>query len=192
MQENRRFLQRKNAVLSKSDKSFIGKWDDKIVGLCRKINSTEEFYTTSSCSGRIALMIDKDEKEPNLFLKVWHDKISFYEIKKELEKIEGSVKKNIDVKFKLEPPILHIACINLEIASNILEKAKKLGWRRSGINALGKNVILELNSTERLEFPLIKGGKLLVGDEFLKIVVKQANGKLEKGWEKIEKFGKIF
>ena len=44
------FQKRKQDVLSKIDKSFIGKWDEKIVLLCDKINSLENYYTTSSCS----------------------------------------------------------------------------------------------------------------------------------------------
>jgi tRNA wybutosine-synthesizing protein 3 len=178
------FFQRKSAILSKLDKSSIGEWDKKITSLCNKINSKENFYTTSSCSGRIVLMLDKDKKSPDLFLKVWHKLISFSELKISLKSL--SKEKEI-IKFKLEPPILHIASKNLEEASCILEKAKSIGWKRSGINTLGKNIILELNSTERLEFPISKNGKPLIDDNFLKLIVKQANQKLKKGWEKIEK-----
>ncbi|MFH1503408.1 MAG: tRNA wybutosine-synthesizing 3 family protein [Candidatus Diapherotrites archaeon] len=181
------FSQRKFAVLSKLDKSFIGEWDKKIIPICEKINSKEEFYTTSSCAGRIVLMLDKEKKSPDLFLKVWHDRISFNELKKSLKEISG---KNL-VKFKFEPPILHIACRDLESASRLLEKAKSIGWRRSGINALGKNIVLELNSTERLEFPILDNGKVLVEDNFLKLIIKQANEKLKKGWRKIEKLREI-
>jgi len=72
-----RFLQRKTAVLSKLDKSSIGGWDKKIKKLCEKINSLDDFYTTSSCSGRVILMIQQDKKGKDLFLKTWHEKISF-------------------------------------------------------------------------------------------------------------------
>ena len=181
------FFQRKSAVLSKLDKSSVGKWDEKIISLCKKINSKEDFYTTSSCSGRVVLMLDKEKKSSNLFLKVWHNSVSFVELKSFLKEISG---KDL-IKFKVEPPILHVACKNLESASKLLEKAKSIGWKRSGINALGKNIILELNSTERLEFPIIKDGRMLVGDEFLKLIVKQANEKLKRGWLKIEKLKKI-
>ena len=180
------FLQRKSAVLSKLDKSSIGKWDEKIVLLCRKINSRKNFYTTSSCAGRIVLMLDREEKIPNLFLKTWHDKISFKELKGALREIKGDL-----IKFKLEPPILHVACRNLEDASELLEKAKSIGWRRSGINACGKNIVLELNSTERLEFPIVNKKEILVNENFLKLIVKQANEKLKKGWKKIEKLKKM-
>jgi tRNA wybutosine-synthesizing protein 3 len=181
------FEQRKRDMLSKIDKSFIGEWDKKIIPLCEKINSKDNFYTTSSCSGRIVLIIDQDVKEAGLFIKVWHDLVFFPELKEALENI---TKKDL-IKFKVEPPILHIACRNLESASELLEKAKHIGFKRSGINALGKNIILELNSTERIEFPILNNGKILVDDEFLKIIVKQANEKMKKSWKKIDELKKL-
>jgi tRNA(Phe) wybutosine-synthesizing methylase Tyw3 len=48
-----------------------------------------------------------------------------------------------------------------------------------------------LNSSDRLEFPIIRKGKILVDDVFLKLIVKSSNEKLEKGWEKIKKLEKI-
>jgi tRNA wybutosine-synthesizing protein 3 len=207
-----RFLQRKTAVLSKLDKSSAGNWDKKIKKLCDKINFKEQFYTTSSCSGRVLLMLDKEKKAPGLFLKAWHDAVSFPEIKGELNNLIGekvvlskrtslglSVNKNVDrlttsdkiIKFKLEPPILHIVCKDLEGASNLLEKAISVGFKRSGLLSVGKNILLEMNSTERLEFPILNKGKILVDDNFLKLVIKQANEKLKRGWIRIEKLREI-
>jgi tRNA wybutosine-synthesizing protein 3 len=181
-----RFLQRKTAVLSKIDKSSAGKWDKKIKSLCDKVNSKSDFYTTSSCSGRIVLIIDKEKKLPNLFLKVWHEEISLKELKKSLNQIN---KKDL-IKFKFEPPILHVVCKNLESAVRLLENAKTVGFKHSGINTLGKNILLELNGSERLEFPIFDKRKILVSDDFLKIIVQQANEKLKKGWESIKKLEK--
>jgi tRNA wybutosine-synthesizing protein 3 len=177
-----RFAQRKTAVLSKLDKSSIGKWDRRIKPLCEKINSLDDFYTTSSCSGRVILMIQQEKKENDLFLKVWHDRISFSELKKALA---GIVKIKKIVKFKLEPPIIHIACRDLKNATEMLEKAKNIGFKRSGILTCNKNIILELNTSERMEFPIIKNGKILVDEEFLKLIVSMSNEKMEKWWDKI-------
>ncbi len=177
------FNQRKVAILSKLDKSSIGEWDEKIISLCEKLNKSENYYTTSSCAGRIALMIEQDKKAKNLFLKVWHNKISFKELKNSL--IEIKIKKLI--KFKFEPAILHLACKDLNFASEFLEKAKHLGWKRSGILTYKKNIILELNSTEKLEFPILNNEKILVDDLFLKLIIELSNKKFEKTWEKIDK-----
>jgi tRNA wybutosine-synthesizing protein 3 len=178
------FLKRKQDVLSKLDKSHIGKWDKKIAELCDKINSTDNYYTTSSCSGRIILMIGQEKKGEDLFVFVSHDKVSFDDLKNELDK---AIKKNKKIKFKLEPCILHIACRNLEDAEKLLEKGKLAGWKKSGIIGMKNGITLELNSTEKIEFPIIQNKKILVSDEFLKIVVDEANNKLEKVWAKIGK-----
>lgn len=184
------FLQRKEAILSKSDKSSIGGWDKKIKSLCDKINKSRDFYTTSSCAGRVVLMVEQDKKSPNLFVKVWHDKIQFSDLKNALSDFIAKKDKK-SIKFKLEQPIIHIACRDIELASELLEKAKHVGFKRSGILTVGKNVILELNSTEKLEFPIIKERKVLVDDLFLKIIVKMSNDKLQRGWNKIVNFKKL-
>ncbi|MGD9275594.1 MAG: tRNA wybutosine-synthesizing 3 family protein [Candidatus Pacearchaeota archaeon] len=181
------FNQRKSSVLSKLDKSTKGSWDKKIISLCEKINKKENFYTTSSCAGRIVLLIDKDEERGNLFLKVWHDKISFEELKKTLDEIN----KKENIKFKMESCILHVACENLTDAQKLLDEAREIGWKRSGMITSKNKIILELNSTEKLEFPIMRRGKLLVDENFLKIIVSEANKKLEKAWWKIMKLEKV-
>jgi tRNA wybutosine-synthesizing protein 3 len=184
-----KFLKRKQDILSKIDKSFKNKWDKRIFKLCQKINFLENYYTTSSCSGRIVLMIDQDKKKKGLFIKIYHDLISFNQLKKDLNKIIKKSKKSI--KFKMESCILHVACKTLEDAQVLHDKAKLAGWKRSGIIASGKRFIIELNSTEKLEFPIIKNSKILVNDEFLKIIIRESNRKLNKSWGKIEGLRKL-
>ena len=163
-----KFLKRKQDVLSKIDKSFKNKWDKKIVKLCGKINCSGRYYTTSSCSGRVVLMVDDDKKKGNLFLKIYHDLISFNQLKKDLDE---AIKKNKKIKFKMEACILHVACKSLKDSQVLHDKAKLAGWKKSGIIALEKRFVVELNSTEKLEFPIIEKNKILVGHEFLKIVI---------------------
>lgn len=186
------FLRRKKSILSKSDKSSIGKWDEKIISLCNKINRSENYYTTSSCSGRIVLMVAQEKKSHNLFLWISHDLISFKSLKNNLNKIikNKKLKKRI-IKFKCEPPILHIVCRNLESASSVLEKAKNSGMKHSGIHYIGKEIIIEVNGDDRLEFPIIYKNKNLVNDNFLKLVVKKSNKKLKKSWKIIKTFEKL-
>jgi tRNA wybutosine-synthesizing protein 3 len=182
------FLQRKQDVLSKMDKSSIGKWDDKILSLCKKINSLENYYTTSSCSGRILLMIEQDKKGEDLFVFVSHEKILFNQLKKELKK---ALKLNKRIKFKFEPCILHVACRDLNDTKTLFEKGKDAGWKRLGIIGTSHGFTFELNSTEKLEFPIIDKKKILVDDNFLKLIVKDANRKLEKSWGKIQRLEKL-
>ncbi len=185
------FLRRKKSILSKSDKSSIGEWDKKIVSLCNKINNSNNYYTTSSCSGRIVLMVAQEKKSHNLFLAVSHELISFNWLKNQLNKIIKNKKLNkLLVKFKCEPPILHIVCRNLETTSLLLEKAKSSGMKHSGIHYLGKNPILEINGDDRFEFPMIDKSKILVDESFLKLIAKKSNAKLKKSWKMIKKLEK--
>ena len=187
------FLQRKTAVLSKLDKSSIGGWDEPIVSLCNKINGFDDFYTTSSCSGRIIVMVDQDKKGKGLFQFVSHDLVGFEDLWGKIQDLlDKSNLKNKYLKFKSEPPIIHICCRTLEGAKDVLEKAQSSGWKRSGVINLGKNILVELICTDKLEFPLIRENKLLVDENFLKIILEKSNFNLKKGWKKIEKLEKIF
>ena len=183
------FSKRKQDILSKIDKSFKQSWDKKIIGLCNKINSLKNYYTTSSCSGRIVLMIDQDKKAEGLFIKVYHDLIDFKNLKNDL--IEISKKNKKPIKFKQESCILHVACRTLEDASDILRKARLIGWKRSGIISFGKRIMVELISTERLEFPIIDRGRILVDSDFLRLIVQKSNKKLKNGWKKIWKLNNL-
>lgn len=180
------FERRKADCLGKEDKSSIGAWDKPILALCEKINSSENFYTLSSCSGRIVLIKNIDKKTHDLFVLRTHKKITFNNLKKAL--VNYSEKENLI--FKQEPPILHVCCKKLENAEKLLNKARIAGWKNSGIMSLSGRIVLELRSTEQISFPIYEK-ETLVDDKFLKILVKEANKKLEKSWEKIEKLEKI-
>ncbi|MCK5150096.1 hypothetical protein KAJ87_04185 [Candidatus Pacearchaeota archaeon] len=182
-----KFSQRKRDVLSKLDKSSKKSWDKKITKLCEKINSLENYYTTSSCSGRVVVMLDQDKKGPELFKFVSHDLICFNDLLRSFPK----EKAKLNLKFKMEPCILHVACKNLESAKKLYDKAKLAGWKRSGLISFDKNIILELNSTEKLEFPIMRNGNFLVDEDFLRIIVLESNKKLEKSWGKIKKLREL-
>jgi len=187
------FQQSKDSILNdREDKSHEGKWDDHISELCEKINLDERYFTTSSCSGRIVLVKDQEKKDKDVFLFKSHEKVGIDDLWKFFETFDELKVFSRNILFKQEPPILHVACRSLEEAQGILDKAKLVGWKRSGIIGTTKGKFLvELNSTEKLEFPLIKDGKILVDDEFMKIVIEKANKNLEKGWDKIERLMKV-
>ena len=178
------FYERKKRQLEKNDKSNIGEIDKPILKLVNLINSKQEFYTTSSCAGRITLLKDMEKKQEGLFLFRTHDKINFSELKKELIKAR-SYKKLI--YFKQEPAIIHIACKNLENAQKLIDNAKFVGFKKSGIIASSNRIVIELLSTENIILPIIDRGKILVSDEFLKLLISEANKKLERTRKKINK-----
>ncbi len=180
--ENFNFQKQKQ--LSKADKSSIGRWDRKIEGLCNKINKKKNYYTTSSCAGRVVLLKYSEEKQENAFLFRTHEKISFKELKKAL--LDAGEKYKGIVEFQQTSCILHVSCLSLSDAQEIVDKAKQCGWKRSGIMG-GRRNMVELHSTESMSFPVMNNGKILVDDDFLKLIVETANNKLERVWKKIER-----
>jgi len=180
-----KFLRAKKGRLSRGDKSSIGGIDKPILKLCNKINKSDDYYTLSSCSGRIVLIRETEDKQAGLFIFRSHKKISFAELKKELGKIEGKEKGL--VYLKQEPCILAISCRDLEREQEILDKSRRVGWKKSGITTTSKKFVVELFSTERIDVPIMNKGKILVDDDYLKLLVDEANSKLVRTWEKIKR-----
>jgi tRNA wybutosine-synthesizing protein 3 len=179
-----KFLRRKKQQLSKPDRSLKQDWDDKILNLCEKINKLDNYYTTSSCSGRVLVLKDVKEKKDDVIIGVWHDKINIELLKGRLNNIEY---KGI-IYFKCEPCILHVACRTLEDAQKFIDLASKIaGWKRYGIITSGRRFVVEINGTERIEFPIVNKGKVIVSNDFLKLIVDESNEKIEASWKKIQK-----
>ena len=178
------FESTKKDILGKADKSNVGSWDDHIVELCDTINSSSDYFTTSSCSGRITLVDDRGKKSKDVFLFRSHGKIEFDELKKGLLDAVAKVSEGV-VMFKQEPCLVVVSCRDKESQWELFSHARNNGWKKSGILSVDRKLLVELMSSERLEFPVIKDGEILVGDEFLRVVLEKANGNLGKGWEKI-------
>ncbi len=180
-------LDKKNA-LNRKDKSKKQAVDKDIKKLVEAINSMPNYYTTSSCSGRILLIsFPEENRKYNVeWLFVTHDKVDFDVIKNNLQDIDLKKNKNC-VWFKEESMIMHICCRTLDDASWLVEIAKHIGFKRSGINTLKNRIVLELLSTERMDVPVVRDGRLLVDDDYLRILVEEANKKMAKTKEKIQK-----
>ena len=183
------FARRKADCLSKADKSSIGSWDKPILAVCEKINRLEDYYTLSSCSGRIVLIKNLKKKQPGMFVFRSHDKVSFEELKAALTEAQ---KKKETLIFKQEQPILHIACKTLSDSDIMLRKAQGSGFKHSGImNISDKRIVLEIIGSEQLALPIMLNGRILVDDDFIKILLRESNRRMEKSWEKIKKLERL-
>uniref|UniRef100_A0A0L8GLY1 tRNA wybutosine-synthesizing protein 3 homolog n=1 Tax=Octopus bimaculoides TaxID=37653 RepID=A0A0L8GLY1_OCTBM len=152
-------LQKKNN-LSKIDCSRKGSIDAPILSLCQYINSLEQYFTTSSCSGRIIIFEDVAP----------------------LEEITG------DAVFKFEPFVMHIQCRELHDAQTIHAVSVASGFRNSGItvNRKGK-IIAAIRSTQCLEVPLSNNGELLVSKEYIDYIIGIANQKMSENLTRIQR-----
>lgn len=167
-----------------------GKADQKMIKLCRFVNSTKNFFTSSSCAGRIALLSVKSigKKQPNAFHRKWHRKVTLKEV------IEGLEEKadEKELWFKLDPFILHIGTDNLENARTILQCMRLAGIKRGGIMLAKKEkFIVELQGTHTISLPIRNEGIALVDKEYLSFILKQANDKLVDNYERLKLFEKV-
>jgi|SRR3989344_2420123 len=162
------FATEKKNFLTKKDKSTKASIDEDIKDLLDSINKNPDYYTTSSCSGRIVLLNTEDKKR-STWLFVSHEPI------KELPIQEKSY-------FLQEPIILHIACRNLEAAKKLLQIANEIGLGKSGIISLEK-IIVELKGTERIETIVTPD----LPEDYLTLLIEEANRKLQRTKEKIKK-----
>jgi len=159
--------------------------DKAIVPLCSYINSVKDFFTSSSCSGRILLLgITGKGKDKAYFHRKWHRTVTFDEVWAAIgEEVQGNL------WFKMEPFIIHIGTRTLKGACKILDIKNAAGVKRGGIIvAKPGKFMLEIIGTEEIAFPVKIGGKTIVGMEFMKIIIETANKKMEENNERLKKF----
>ncbi len=159
------------------------KVDQDIIDLLELINKFNDYVTLSSCSGRICVINvpkfwDKFGAE---FLGKWHREVS-------VEEVRTAATSCKDVGWLiLDPPIIHVACANLNAAQKLLNIANNSGFRRSGLISI-KNFVVEIASLDRMELPISIKGELVVPENYLKLVIDFANKKLKRAKEKLERF----
>jgi tRNA wybutosine-synthesizing protein 3 len=177
------FEQQKQHQLSKGDMSKKGFIDEEIKFLVEKLNKMPEFYTTSSCAGRALLLEKKSAKKFDIdWIYSDHGGANLKKIKKVLE----NPPKN-PVWLKQESAILHICCKDEAIAAKLLVVCKHSGFKHSGILSLGKRIIVQVLSSESLETIIADKGEVLVDDNYIKILVGEANKKMKQNKERIKR-----
>ncbi len=174
------FSKEKADFLSKKDRSRKGKIDEGIKQLVSLINSRGDCYTTSSCAGRIALFSPAQNKRLTKWHFLSHSHACFEEVKRALRSIGQE-----DVWLRQESFILHVCCKSLADAQRLLGLTAKLGLKRSGITTLKRKIVVELIGTEHFDTIVAKRGKVIASEEFLKVLVAEANSRLRKNSARI-------
>ena len=174
------FANNKNTFLAKLDKSKKGDIDERILPLIKIINAKSDYYTTSSCSGRVYFWCGSGKKNETEWIKISHDLIpsSFFELEN----------KSRLIWLRLEPMILHIACKDLDAANLLLEKVRII-YKKSCILSASHKIIIEIRGSEIIEMPFYDNGELLFNGEIVWLI-SLINEKLSKIWKGIEKLEK--
>lgn len=163
----------------------LGLIDADIIPLLSSINSLADYYTTSSCSGRIQLAATylPGEKFIMLVVAKWHRPVSLGELQEVLD-----VCPHDNLWLSVQGPILHVACRNLDAALRLLTIARAAGFKHSGIMWVGERTMVELVASDRIEAPLKLNGKYVLRDETLTDFVERVNRVLLRAKERLAKF----
>ena len=148
---------KKNALQKLKIARSENKVDIDILSILDIINSSNEYYTTSSCFGRIALLelpVIGDKKNAK-FIGKWHRTINSDEVISSLEKTDKG-----QLWLLAQSSIIHIGAKTNESADKLLKIAYSCGFKHSGFKSLENRYIIEICSTERLDAPVGQDGKL--------------------------------
>ncbi|KAL2642169.1 hypothetical protein R1flu_009756 [Riccia fluitans] len=214
------FEVRKQAVMralasEEVDKSRKGGVDIQIAELIRKINSHPQFYTTSSCSGRISLFLDhpqqptpsddafhaefghdgnedgtkemEKKQKGGYWIYVSHEPAVVSEVLHSVREKYASEQKG-PLVFRFEPFILALECSSLVSSQQLVTCALASGFRESGITSAGKRCIVAIRCSIRMEVPIADGGQVLVTERYLEYLVNLANKKMVLNQQRIDRF----
>ena len=174
---------RKRLVLARYDKSKKGSLDQAVRPLVDLFNRKKDFYTTSSCAGRIVIMVEPatGRKKDTEWLYVTHEKARLNDVMKSLKNIPDEI-----LWLRMEPFIMHVCARTPEDADKLMKILTKSGLKHSGILHIGKRVIIEIIGNERMDVPISEHQRLLVDRDYIKFLVRMANKKLLKTRNRIK------
>lgn len=173
-----------SGLRDKSKKGFI---DEEIKDLVASINMNPNYYTTSSCSGRILLYSTSSDRKKNEteWILVSHEQVLLSDITEKLKNLSLGI-----VFFRFEPLILHIVCKNLTAADALLQQCNSAGLKHSGAISLGERIVVEIIGNDRLDAPVAKGGMLLITLDGISHYVADANEKMKRNLVRIARLQK--
>jgi len=160
------------------------KVDEKAMPIIEKLNKMNGFFTTSSCSGRIALLEIPlpGKKRKAKFLGKWHNEINLEIMEKALEKAKDG-----EIWFLVQSPIFHVFTISLKNAKALLHSAIQSGFKYSSIKSIDGKIMVEILSTEKMDVPIGKNGEIYVSKEYLSMLVEIANLLMKKMDKKLRR-----
>ena len=188
--------------------------DHRIIPILDLLNSHKDYYSTSSCSGRVLLLelATPGAKDESQIIIRWHDTFS----SKQLEDGLAKWKKYRYLYLLAQAAIFHIIARNLRAAAKLRNLGDSSGFKYSSLRSIktvkdkpaksfnadndqvnqdfdsqNSRITVELLATERLNTPLGFNGKILVGAEYLELLVDLANQALRKSHEKVQKLETI-
>ncbi|KAL5775354.1 hypothetical protein ACOSP7_012911 [Xanthoceras sorbifolium] len=190
------FEQRKAATLaslssSVTDKSPKGTVDAPIVPLLHVINGHPDYFTTSSCSGRISIFSHPSNRpKGGLWLYITHDPADADAVLSLLFPADPTHLPGTrdQLVFRFEPLIVAVECRDVESAHRLVSLAVASGLRESGVASVKRRVIVGIRCSIRLEVPFGESGGVLVSQDYVRFLVGVANEKMEANRRRTDGF----
>lgn len=173
--------------LIKFDNSKKGEIDKQILTLITKINNSPNYYTTSSCAGRIMIIKPSKIKHDAEWLFSSHDSVKLNDILTSLNNLPKET-----VWLRMEPPIIHICSKDMDSADYLLKISNESGFRRSAILSFKKRIVIEIMVPEKMDVPISENGQLIVTKGYIGTLIEHANSKLKESRKKLKKLETLF
>ena len=183
-----------NRLDSLEKKICEGEVDKEILPIVNSINSNPDYFTTSSCAGRIVLIELRElgDKENSTFLGKWHCEVEVKDVMDAFSKAKSDT-----VIFLLaQSPIIHVRCRSLKSAALLRNRAVESGLKYSTLKSVTLSskdepikIVVEILSSENIHVPIARKGKLYPDEDYLEFLVENANTALKRAREKLERFG---
>ena len=180
------FDTKKKIALEKLTIATKGKQVDiAVIPILSIINQLSNYYTTSSCAGRVTVISKATvrSKHSVIFLLKTHELPTLKEVRESLrQSLDGQI------WFNLEPPVFHIGTRTLLDAKNIHRLSLEAGMGLSMIKTIARSIIVETRGTGRIEMPIGFEGVVVINDHHLKKIVSLSRVILKEEQEKLEIF----
>ena len=184
MNEINHFLNSKERALNKlNNAENENKVDEDIKDILKKINSNDEYFTSSSCSGRILIieLPSLGNKKEAKFLGKWHRVVEYSEIDYALKSATKGM-----IWVLAQSPILHIIAKSNISADKMIKIAISSGFKNSGIKSFSSNIVVEICSTERLDMPIGQDSYLYCSKKHLDFLIDVSNDIIKRSKNKLK------
>ncbi len=169
------------------EERLIGYLDPGAERYLAPLNEPPKLYTTSSCTGRIAIVEGRFHwlRDDARIVFKSHDPITVHDVERVLKRPFS------DLWLKATGPILHLRAYSLECALELLDAARQSGFKHSGLISAGETgYTVEVMSSIQLNAPLRLGGVDMLARESLDRLVELSNRALEEGRRRLEQLAR--
>ncbi|MEK6960816.1 MAG: tRNA wybutosine-synthesizing 3 family protein [Nanoarchaeota archaeon] len=172
---------RKAALIDKSKKGSV---DPLVLPIIDLFNSHPDYYTTSSCSGRVMVLAlapsrRKDEAE---WTYVTHSDAVPAKVINAVRSVEKG-----EVWLKQESAIFHVACRDIARAGDLLEVVREIGFKRAGIIGAKRRVIVEIIGTDAVAIPLGIAPVIKLDEDYIEYAVSCCNERMRSNEKKLDR-----